>query len=165
MIKNCEHVIAWDIQDEYGLSYDMRASPKRFALSPRNSSLKAFFNLISSCEGYTFVLEEATGYFRNGKLPEEFVKEILSKRHSHNNFILVFHMLNSIPPELWGFTDVVILFKTEDLERNVKNKYPQIYPEWQRLQTSTTKHPTPTGGNWTINDHYVLNKTNLSKKK
>ena len=93
IVKKSERVIAYDVQDEYELSYDMRANPHKFALNPRSHELEAFFDIIKHTEGYTFILEECTGYFRNGKLPKAFVKEILSKRHSRNNFILVFHMV------------------------------------------------------------------------
>lgn len=161
MAKRAQYLCAWDVQGEYGLSYDMRASPKRFALNPREHAIKDFIEITRVSEGYTFLCEEMTGYFRNGRLPENFVKEILSKRHSKNSFILIFHTLNSIPPELWGFCDVLIMFKTEDLERTVKSKYPNLHEHWLRLQTSTARHPTPTGGTWTIGDHYILNKTNL----
>lgn len=165
MIAKTEHACVWDVQAEYELPMDIRGNLKKFSLDPRKHSIDDFIELTHVCEGYTFVCEEMTGYFDNGKIPREFTQEIVAKRHSRNKFILIFHSLQDIPPKIWRFTDILIMFKTEDLEKDVRIKYPKLVSDWKRLQTSTTRHPSPTGGNWTIGDHIVLNKTNLVRNK
>jgi len=165
MIAKTDNACVWDVQDEYGLPMDIRGNLKKFSLNPRKHSIDDFIELTHVCEGYTFVCEEMTGYFDNGKIPREFTQEIVAKRHSRNKFILIFHSLQDIPPKIWRFTDTLILFKTEDLEKDVRIKYPNLVGDWKRLQTSTNRQPSPTGGDWTIGDNIVLNKTNLVRNK
>jgi hypothetical protein len=161
--KRADTLCVWDVQNEYGLE-EYSSNPKRFCMIPTKNTIKDFIKLTCNTKGYTFICEEMTGYFAKGQVPAEFINAMVAKRHSKNRFVLIFHSLNSIPPAVWTFCDVLIMFRTEDLERTVISKYPTLIDSWRSLQKSTARHPSPTGGDWTIGDHLVINKTNLIKQ-
>lgn len=161
IVKKSGHVNVYDVQNEYGL----KAYPgdrKRFCLSPPKHNIKHFIKVVQNTTGFLHVIEEGTGVFK-GTVGKEFIGEILGKRHTGNRFVLIFHQLHRIPPDLYEFIDVLVMFRTGDLEKNIKSKYPDLLDRFRMLQYSRKKVLEP-GGKYQISEYIVVNRTNLSQK-
>ena len=111
-------------------------SKLRLRVSPENFDINSFIHIVKHLRGFTMVIEEATGLFPNGIISQDLIKLVLSKRHSKNDFIFVFHALNRIPPQFIEFINELYLFNTYDLWRNVRSKFPKIYDDWRRIQAN-----------------------------
>lgn len=72
--------------------------------------------------GYNIVFEDSTGYLR-GRQSAPFIRQIVNKRHTKNNYFLLFHSLNRIPPELMELCNFIYLFKTIDNKERVEQKF------------------------------------------
>jgi len=130
---NC---IVYDVQNEYNLPVFCKGfRGRKFRLTPENFDIKDFVLFTKSCRNFLFVIEEATGIFR-GSIGTDFVQSILSKRHTNNSYILIFHSLHRVPIQLYEFCDVLYLFKTNDLQRNIESKYPKLLDGYLSLQSS-----------------------------
>lgn len=161
IVKQSPFVCVYDVQNEYDLPYYKGGQPEnRFKLSPRDYDISDFVNIAKNCNGYTFVIEEATGIFK-GSVGKGFIKEILSKRHSKNKFIIIFHSLHRIPPDLYEFIDFLIFFKTGDIRENIKSKFPHLIDKFDYLQTSNKTHNF---NGSIISDHFTIRKSNLSQR-
>lgn len=93
---------------------------------PPSFGIYHYLAVANVMEGFTMAIEEATGLFPNGRIPNEMVEMILSKRHTGNDWILVFHNMHRVPIQLYEFIDELYLFKTNDVERNIKAKFPVL---------------------------------------
>jgi len=58
------------------------------------------------------VLEDATRFFDDGKVPKNVKTFILDTKQRNVDFILVFHSLSDVPPKLIRWSDYITLFKT-----------------------------------------------------
>jgi hypothetical protein len=176
--KRVSHLCVWDLQDEYELPDVLKATDKkRFSISPARHDLKDFVRACALVNKYTIIAEESTGlidhHFFNSSLGKRFTQIVLSKRHqdTDNDFILIFHTLNSIPTTLLGFADYIYIFKTGDLEKNIKSKFPELLEDWKQVCNSREKVETPLisnrgdniGKNVYISDYKLITKTNLGK--
>lgn len=161
IVRQSPFCCVYDVQNEYDLPYwNIGEVPQnKFRLNPRHFDIKDFIEIVSKSEGYTFVIEEATGIFK-GSGGKAFIREILSKRHTRNNFIIIFHALHRIPPDIYEFVDILIMFKTGDLEMNIENKYPHLIDKFRYLQSSNKKL-NYNGIN--ISEFFVIKKSNLSR--
>ena len=122
----------YDIQNEYGLKpFNAKNNNKQFSVIDD----KLFMDFTQKLRGYCFVLEECTAVLR-GNVQKKFVQSVLSKRHTHNRYVLIFHAMHRIPPQIWEFCDYLVLFKTNDLEKDVKSKYPQYLQDWKQIQNA-----------------------------
>jgi len=113
----------FDVNNEYGsLPNDSRVSP---AMRNTDMNVKRFLDISKGLRNYNIVFEDATGFFR-GKQSADLIKQIVGKRHTGNNFLILFHSINRVPPELMEMSNYVILFKTNDnfeiVEKKFKNK-------------------------------------------
>lgn len=134
MFKNATHGCVLDIQQEYnerGLhTFQKGEKPIKFSVEPAHYDIDKFVHIVELSKGYTFMLEESTGYvdsdFFKSKLGKRLITCIVSKRHIQkvsgggNNFILIFHSVKSIPPKLWSFIDFFFLFPT--VEKDFKSE-------------------------------------------
>lgn len=80
---------------------------------------------IENCKKVTntnIVFEDASGFLR-GKQSKEIARLIVQRRHSNNNYIILFHSINRIPPELLEYCNYIILFKTGDNLKDIDNKF------------------------------------------
>jgi ABC-type dipeptide/oligopeptide/nickel transport system ATPase component len=127
--------IVYDFQNEYNVPiFDRNLRQPKFKLTPDQYKLDKFILFIKNSKNFCFCIEEATGLFR-GNVGTDFVQCVLSKRHTNNRFILVFHALHRIPPQIFEFTDRLYLFKTMDLPENVERKFPAIFQKWNEVQS------------------------------
>lgn len=139
MLAQSSKFLIFDVQNEYdGIPiYNGKILPKmRFC---KNDIIK-FIDLVKRLDkGYNVFIEEATGFIK-GRSSLDFIKLVLSKRHLKINFILNFHSLHRVPLDLVEFTDIIYLRKTGDLEKNVKEKFPDILETWKKVKKSPNKY-------------------------
>jgi ABC-type phosphate/phosphonate transport system ATPase subunit len=129
-------VCVYDIQNEYGLKpFSAKYNNEKFQLPNNKYTFEDFVTFTKRLKGYCFVIEEATGILR-GSVGKSFVQSILSKRHTQNRYILIFHSLHRVPMQLYEFADYIYLYKTQDLEMNIKKKYPNLLPFYKELQNA-----------------------------
>lgn len=81
----------------------------------------------------TIVVEEATMFFE-GKTSEQTRELIINKHHDRNNIIMMFHSISAVPPRIMQLSDIVVLFKTNDEEKEVSRKYAKCLPAFLKLQ-------------------------------
>lgn len=138
LIKKYPNLCIYDVQNEYGLDkFDAKNNNKRFQLPNNIYTFNDFCIFTQRLKGYCFVIEEATGLF-SGRIGDAFKQSVLSKRHTQNRYILIFHALHRVPTQIYEFADYVYLLKTNDLEMNVKKKYPHILEDFKKLNDKNT---------------------------
>lgn len=113
----------FDVNNEYTtLPTDETISPKMRA---KTLDVNRFLIISEKLRNYNIVFEDATGFFR-GKQNKNLMQQIVSKRHTGNNFVILFHSINRIPPELMEMSNYLILFKTNDnpdiIDKKFKNE-------------------------------------------
>jgi len=130
--KNC---LVFDYQNEYGilnkygerntdvLSEDI-TQPRAKIFCPASQ----FIQIIKRRRNTNIVWEEATGFFA-GRIGQDLTQEILSKAHTGNNFIFIFHSVQRIPKAIIEFANVVVLFRTGDQLEDIKKKIPKVLPQ------------------------------------
>jgi hypothetical protein len=170
LFEDAEYGCVLDIQEEYedleGLHVLIKEnrSAKKFSMHPAYFEVEDFVNIVKISKNATFLLEESTGYvdvdFFRSKLGGKLIKEIVAKRQIQrevgggNNFIFIFHSLNSIPPKLWNYIDFLVMF--ESIEREIKASEPAILAAQSELVNS---HKIPFK-NFKISDYRVIVRTN-----
>lgn len=122
--------LAYDVNGyEYGekwgvnLSLDTRQKRCRYIGRdlPSKERYQEFINLVKGRRNCDIVFEEATGYL-SGKLSDVIVGMLIDRRHTGNNYFLVFHSVKSMPPSLLLHLDIIYLFKTMDDLEDIKAK-------------------------------------------
>lgn len=170
-VRKSRACCVYDVQGEYGLP-PWPQNKQKFCIYPRNGGIQKFVQICGSTTGFTHIVEESTGVFRD-RLSQDFINIILSKRHDKNNYIVVSHLLNKVPTDLVGFADVIILFRTGDLRKNIKSKYPELLPHFDALQKSNKKIQVQGSEAWNtknpgkpvfINEHVIIKKSNLANE-
>lgn len=112
----------FDTNNEYGLSTDWKKEVSRMEVLDHNLFIDRCLMKRNTC----CVFEDATGFLR-GRLSDKFVRALVSKRHTGNNNMLLFHSIIDTPPGLVRLSDFIILFKTNDEMKYVEKKYPSLY--------------------------------------
>lgn len=70
------------------------------------------------------IFEEASTFMSNRRgLPPQIDEMINDKRHRNINLCFVFHQIAKIPGDLLGHTDILILYKTQDVFDIVRKKF------------------------------------------
>lgn len=128
-IKNKRRVV-FDVNNEYG---DLPENTDLKASRVTDLNHKAFVNLCLTKKNTCCVFEDSTGFIE-GKLSEGFRKMLISKRHTGNVNILLFHSIASVPPRLMQLSDFIVLFKTSDEDYAVLKKYPSIYDSYLKVR-------------------------------
>lgn len=126
--KRC---FVFDVQNEY-LDLSINWNENRARQTDMNE--KTFVERCKSMKNRICVFEEATGFFE-GKLDKDLRRIVLSKRHSGNTFVFLFHSISAIPPRLMQLTNYVVLFKTGDEPYQVEQKFPSLYPYYNKVRT------------------------------
>lgn len=123
----------FDVNNEYKDLPDDRVLSSRM----RNTDLdmKKFILNCSRLTNTNVVFEDATGFLRGRQSPE-FSRLLVKKRHQQNNYILLFHSINRVPPEIMEMSNVIILFKTNDNPSQVQQKFdnPVLLKAFTELQ-------------------------------
>lgn len=137
---NC---LVFDVQNEYGtktkypnqIPYNLSEDNKLSRSRVIDLELDNFINLCSTKRNTVCVFEEATMFFQ-GATAKPMRKLIFSKAHTRNNYILVFHSINSVPPRIMESSDYIVLFKTNDEESTVERKYSKLLEPFRKLKGS-----------------------------
>lgn len=123
----------FDVNNEYkNLPEDNRILPE---MRNRDMNMKKFLENCAVVRNTNICFEDATGFFR-GKQSAELSRLMVSKRHTGNNFLFLFHSINRVPPELMEMSNYIILFKTNDNIDIVENKFknPELSQAFLKLQ-------------------------------
>lgn len=120
----------FDVQNEY---LDLSLNPMADRARDCSMNEKKFIEACNKKKNTVCVFEEATGFFE-GKTSAEMRRLILSKRHTGNVIILCFHSISAIPPRIVQFTNFVVLYKTNDEDYQVLNKYPSLYSHFMEVK-------------------------------
>lgn len=137
-----KNLFLFDIQNEWG------NRPKYPDLTPDNLSdnwkdnrsrhiecdEKKFIWQCSQKRNTICVFEDATA-FMEGKTDKDLRRLLVSKLFTGNVYILVFHCIMAVPPRVMQLSDYVVLFKTNDEDYQVENKFPSIYPYFIKLKS------------------------------
>ena len=90
------------------------------------------------------IFEDATKFLRGG-LNGIMRNIILDCKQKNDDIILLFHSLNSVPPELFENADILILKLTQETEQKLRkiDKIPcfdEVLDAYRELQTENTAH-------------------------
>jgi ABC-type sugar transport system ATPase subunit len=122
----------FDINNEY--LYPEDSGEVKPQMRNIDGDVKKFLDTCKNLKKTNIIFEDATGFFR-GKQSAQLIRLIVAKMHSGNNFILLFHSVNRVPPELMELANLLVLFRTVDnletVEKKFKNK--TINAAMQRL--------------------------------
>ena len=111
----------FDVNNEY-LFADDNTGKIRNQMRHTDLSIEKFIQVAKSLSNTNIVIEDATGFLR-GKQSSEFSRLLTRKRFTQNNYLILFHSINRVPPELMEMCDCIVLFKTHDNIDIVKNKF------------------------------------------
>jgi hypothetical protein len=143
--KNC---IVFDIQNEYGdkakyegqetlnLPTDNNLSRSRYIGTDKDE----FISLCNKKRNTICVFEEATIFFQ-GSTEENMRHIIFSKAHTRNNFLLIFHSINSVPPRIMEAANYVVLYRTNDEIKKVATKYNSLLKSFVKLRNKPDLQP------------------------
>ena len=120
----------FDVNNEYKeVSTDTRKIVSRMTDLNHKDFIQRCLDKRNTC----CVFEDATGFIE-GRLSDNFRKALVSKRHTGNTNILVFHSILSVPPRLIQLSDYVVLFKTSDEDYQVERKYPSLLNHYRQIK-------------------------------
>lgn len=151
----------FDYQNEYGETYNTlingkvtavkgvclplyRPGLQRSRFTSQIGKFTDFIEIANKCRGTNIVFEESTIFLKGG-LPEVIRDMIVSRFHTQNNLIFVWHKLKVIPPDLMDITNYVILFKTFDTESGINTRFDdELILEAYRRQARKANGAAPT---------------------
>jgi hypothetical protein len=113
------HQYIFDLNNEYIMPTEAAPAPY---MRHTQANQKLFVETCKKLTGYTIVFEDASGFLR-GKQAAELIRLIVQRRHNRNNWIILFHSINRIPPELMEYCNTFILFKTNDNLKDIDKKF------------------------------------------
>lgn len=126
-------VLIYDINHEYG---DIYSEPFE--------DFDVFLNRIAdeSVRRTYILIEEATIFFSTRSRFEEMMNVLVRARHTGNIIQLNFHSFASVPKNIYHLLDYVIIFKTNDIERDVQDRFdnPSVLKAFYEARDSTDKH-------------------------
>lgn len=111
----------FDVNNEY---HHLSNDKDGFTSKMRNTDLN-IGRFVANCarlKNTNIVFEDATGFLQ-GRQSREMSRLMAAKRHSQNNYLILFHSINRVPPELMEMSNYILLFKTNDFEDNVVRKF------------------------------------------
>jgi len=126
-------VIVYDVNKEYGIYYDQPFE-----------DFDLFLNRVSNEDTrHTYIMiEEATIFFNTHSTAEEMKNLLVRARHTGNIIQLNFHSFSSVPKGIYTLLDYVTVFKTNDNEKSVTDRFdhPQIIAAFREAIASKDEH-------------------------
>ncbi len=124
-MTNKEVVYLYDVNNEYD-----EYTPENYSLP----DFKDFCNRSVQLKQSVIVFEEATIFLDNRGSNNQVISMLVRKRHTENTIFLVFHTIRSIPKNLLGLCNLMVLHKTngdnlEVVERLGSDKVTSAYKE------------------------------------
>lgn len=128
----------FDLNNEYLLPEDFTLQNK---MRHTKADQKIFVSVIKKLTGFNILFEDASGFLR-GKQSAELIRLIVARRHQQNNFIILFHSINRIPPELLEYCNLLVIFKTGDNLKDIDHKFNnnKINEAFKQVTESKNKH-------------------------
>jgi phospholipid N-methyltransferase len=131
--------MVYDINNEYQDYY-----PERFEdfdvflsrLTDRDSDGKDIV------KHFYIVIEEATIFFNTHSNFEDMKNVLVRARHTGNIIQLNFHSFSSIPKGIYNLLDYVIIFKTNDNEKSITDRFdnPKVLEAAREVRQSDDPH-------------------------
>lgn len=132
----------FDINNEYDFTSDHTRIQNVQQLRHIAGDRKQFAQVCKTLKNYNIVFEDATGFLR-GRMHETFMQLIYGKIHTGNNFVVLFHSIRSVPPELMSVANLIVLFPTVDNADEVDRKFrnPTLTAAYHQLHKEPNKKP------------------------
>lgn len=103
------------------LLYDAGGNHKDYYKRPL-LEIDEFVTACRKIENGVMAFEEATIFFRHSPM-KDVVDFCVKSRYRQNTIFFVFHSLRSIPFYIYELADFIILFKTKDTEKIVRERF------------------------------------------
>lgn len=127
-------VIVYDVNNEYpALELDNKGILSRCKVNSLDVDINAFIAMGMYRKNTNIIYEEATGFFRF-RANADMMRRLISKRHGNNNYVFIFHSIKQVPKDLFEICNVIILFKTKDIEKDIEQKRPELLPYFHILK-------------------------------
>lgn len=107
-----KNIFVYDINNEYQDFY-----PEKF------EEFETFLNKVVDKENSYIHFEEATIFFSTSARCAQMINMLVRSRHTNNIIQLNFHSWKSVPKNIYNLIDTVIVFKTNDSFKDVKDKF------------------------------------------
>lgn len=118
-IKQCLSMVNKDVVYLYDVNNEYEDyTPENYALP----DFKDFCNKAVLLKQSVIVFEEATIFLDNRGSNNQVISMLVRKRHTENTYFLVFHTLRSIPKNLLGLCNLMVLHKTNGDNLEVVDK-------------------------------------------
>lgn len=125
--------IIYDVNNEYKMYY-----PEEF------DDFNVFLGKISDerIKNHFILIEEATIFFNTQSNYYEMKNLLVRARHTGNIIQLNFHSFGSVPKGIYNLLDYVVVFKTNDNEKNVTDRFdhPEVIQAYRDAKTSDDPH-------------------------
>jgi hypothetical protein len=135
-IQNKKSVFVFDVNNEYHFP----ANNPEF-LKSRDTILN-MSDFLKECHlkrNTVCIFEDATGFFK-GRVASSMTRLLQGKRHTGNTYILLFHSIRNVPPDIRIFLDFITLFKTNDNIYDFNKRFPGLIPSYYKLKSSKNLH-------------------------
>jgi len=84
---------------------------------------ESFMNRVVTLKNSHILFEEATIFFDTRSNFQQMKNLLVRARHTNNTIQLNFHSFKSVPKNIYNLLDYVVIFKTNDTEKDVKEKF------------------------------------------
>lgn len=99
-----------------------------------------FISMIEGLPG-TYVLEDAAAFLSTRSESKPLKRMLAAKRHTPQNFVLLFHALCQIPKWLFTYVDIVHLGVTKDRPEDVRKLgQPELLESFEMIRKNPLKH-------------------------
>lgn len=109
----------FDINNEYDFSTDQKYSPQ---MRHTGGDQKRFIEVCKTLRNTNIIFEDASGFLR-GRQDKEFARLLYQKKHSGNNYVILFHSIERVPPEIMETAELIVLFRTGDNLESINKKF------------------------------------------
>ena len=102
--------------------YDINQEYKKYYKEPF-IDFEIFLEKIVPLKYHYILIEEATIFFSTKSRYEEMINLLVRTSHIGNIIQLNFHSFRSVPKDMYDLLDYIVVFKTHDTLKNVKDKF------------------------------------------
>lgn len=116
-------VLIYDVNNEHGTGQQL-------------PEFTAFLERATRVKNHLIAFEEATIFFSSKSSDNQMRELLIRKRHTNNLIVLLFHSIRAIPIDIFDFVNYYVLFKTNDREAYISQKYrdAQILDDFKALK-------------------------------
>lgn len=116
-------LLIYDVNNEHGTNKPL-------------PSFEQFLMTATKVKNHLIAFEEATIFFSSKSSNNEMRELLIRKRHTNNLLVLLFHSIRSVPIDIFDFINYYVLFKTNDREAYISQKYrdAQILDDFNTLK-------------------------------